>query len=1090
MLSSFRSELFSPGTARQRQLEEQVEAERLTLLRELRHALANTIECASRKASISESSAGSTGVSSCQLDERDPEVQDLIKWLERCFWHRLRTTARVKRGSSFVNEIDPSLWNFARHFASIGAERDTDEASRKANVNARLAATALDVDDLVFVTKNTGKGLAWLRVALNSKVLDAAVARLGETPHVKSTYYEDGALIRNEEAAAILESILTGLNGLEFNVHIDTKVLDQRRPPPRHPNGLAIADAEARIINNEGSSWSGKFRQAIGKASKALASSEQSKTPTRSSPNVLFSAPKSKFGNANALVKERVSTANNKSLGFSHGSLRARADAKRKMREGESKAQSKIVSVFGSTLEGLAECPANSVLAKMAPSLAVPDLILRCVALLWEGLETGAIKDEDIPRLFTTVNGKPHLNEQVSLLSKSLASMGGLGLTLFARVGVDVSLGEALLSIATSTRAGIPSDQSDTYEPGLVSTLLHLFLRQLPEPLLSPDIVDPMIECLAIESEDAKLRNMTCLTENLPHSHKVVLDLLLALYAKMCSIGNQGELVGAIGPSLSAVLTRPRTPLSNQQQQQRQDSSSQNVKLGSFDHVCSFLIRNNVSIMQPVKQDLAKVREHVATKMNRIRAVHDGFGKAVDMSNKQHCEALTILWDTLEGSSEGARLNVKEEDLIDDGATSASADGDDMKILSSGWLSRGFSSADAAAEFRSGGETALFDLAYFCSKYGVKARQMAGCGSYSFIKVAAHMSLVVADLLAIRARGLGGSAEALERVATKPWWGLLDEKDAIHRVFSMSLLLFDLNFESSQACPEDLTQVLSSSRTLMADLIALEPRNANELWHSWIQFRTEHLLRKEQIEEQKLGSKDRNANLAQVKLSVGASSLEQTEEHDDLNITQDEESEGEKEQEEVGGEDGANQASELGQLIPQLLEPSSILTPGSIGKLEASLPGMYQGYDWELVFSSERDGEDINEFHQKAKEVDATLLIIRDTEGYRFGGFSAVKWEIQSSYFGTGESFLFTLSPDFSVYPWSRANSYFMLCNEDSLAFGGGEFGIYLDEDLQSGSSEPCKTFSSPCLASSPDFNVSAIELWAFRMRRRSASSS
>lgn len=55
--------------------------------------------------------------------------------------------------------------------------------------------------------------------------------------------------------------------------------------------------------------------------------------------------------------------------------------------------------------------------------------------------------------------------------------------------------------------------------------------------------------------------------------------------------------------------------------------------------------------------------------------------------------------------------------------------------------------------------------------------------------------------------------------------------------------------------------------------------------------------------------------------------------------------------------------------------------------------------------------------------------------------------EDSQGYYGTGESFLFKLTPEFGVYRWSRKNDFFMCSNPNWLAVGASDcgFGLHLD---------------------------------------------
>lgn len=120
--------------------------------------------------------------------------------------------------------------------------------------------------------------------------------------------------------------------------------------------------------------------------------------------------------------------------------------------------------------------------------------------------------------------------------------------------------------------------------------------------------------------------------------------------------------------------------------------------------------------------------------------------------------------------------------------------------------------------------------------------------------------------------------------------------------------------------------------------------------------------------------------------------------------------------------------------------------------------------------------------------------------GDLFGGLATEPWVIHKSYYGTGEVYLFTFTPKFQIFRWSKKNNYFMYCNGSCIAFGGGYFnfynfylfflfsdnyGLYIDSQFEYGSSKPCQTFQSvldqkqlQSLSSTTDFKIYAIEVW------------
>lgn len=51
------------------------------------------------------------------------------------------------------------------------------------------------------------------------------------------------------------------------------------------------------------------------------------------------------------------------------------------------------------------------------------------------------------------------------------------------------------------------------------------------------------------------------------------------------------------------------------------------------------------------------------------------------------------------------------------------------------------------------------------------------------------------------------------------------------------------------------------------------------------------------------------------------------------------------------------------------------------------------------------------------------MLIIKDTEGYVYGGYASQPWERQSDFYGDMKSFLFQLYPKASIFRPTGANN-------------------------------------------------------------------
>ncbi|CAJ1855833.1 unnamed protein product [Sphenostylis stenocarpa] len=171
--------------------------------------------------------------------------------------------------------------------------------------------------------------------------------------------------------------------------------------------------------------------------------------------------------------------------------------------------------------------------------------------------------------------------------------------------------------------------------------------------------------------------------------------------------------------------------------------------------------------------------------------------------------------------------------------------------------------------------------------------------------------------------------------------------------------------------------------------------------------------------------------------------------------------------------------------LPEISEPSVLLSDSIRNVLYVSLPPLVHGRKWLLLYSTWRHGISLSTLYRRSMIWPGlSLLIVGDKRGAVFG--SMVEAPLRSStkkkYQGTNNTFVFTnISGQPVIYRPTGVNRYFTLCNTDYLAIGGGgHFALYLDGDLLNGSSSVSETYGNPCLANSQDFEVKEVELWGF----------
>lgn len=177
---------------------------------------------------------------------------------------------------------------------------------------------------------------------------------------------------------------------------------------------------------------------------------------------------------------------------------------------------------------------------------------------------------------------------------------------------------------------------------------------------------------------------------------------------------------------------------------------------------------------------------------------------------------------------------------------------------------------------------------------------------------------------------------------------------------------------------------------------------------------------------------------------------------------------------------------------------SHTLSTRELFTLWSWLPMRITMYQPILLYTTEEHGCSLTTFYFRVEQHEPTLLIIKTCSDDVFGAYCSTKWlernrkderGNRTAYFGTGETFLFSLFPERSKYPWvgmendnfCHSNELFMAADSKMITIGGGDGqAIWMDENIRFGKSDSCSTFNNPPLCPGKDFEIKVLEVYGF----------
>lgn len=169
--------------------------------------------------------------------------------------------------------------------------------------------------------------------------------------------------------------------------------------------------------------------------------------------------------------------------------------------------------------------------------------------------------------------------------------------------------------------------------------------------------------------------------------------------------------------------------------------------------------------------------------------------------------------------------------------------------------------------------------------------------------------------------------------------------------------------------------------------------------------------------------------------------------------------------------------------------PTELLAdPANLLLLASSVPATLRVGPWNLLYSSTVHGRSYSRLLYLITAEGPTIVVIKDTKGHIFGGFTDCSWRCYPHFYGGYNCFVFSFAPgNPTVYKASGRNDNFMYMNHgasqlfNGFAMGGqmDMFTWSVDESVERGHSYgPSLAFGSPQLASGTEYEVDCIEIF------------
>ena len=141
--------------------------------------------------------------------------------------------------------------------------------------------------------------------------------------------------------------------------------------------------------------------------------------------------------------------------------------------------------------------------------------------------------------------------------------------------------------------------------------------------------------------------------------------------------------------------------------------------------------------------------------------------------------------------------------------------------------------------------------------------------------------------------------------------------------------------------------------------------------------------------------------------------------------------------------------------------------------------------NWKLLYRTKDNGFKISEFYAQCKEHSPTLMIIKTTKNYVFGGYTKANWTCNNDWISDKSAFIFSLINMMDKPQFMKVESFnnAIRCDMNGQSFGHDVFIVSSSNKYRSYSRLGTdynynRAYPFYFLGGSPDFMVQEIEVF------------